>query len=497
MSRVSFGLSALALCAATPALSDVTAAELWAEWQEQSVAQGQTLSADAVLETATGLTLQGVTSVFDDEDVRTTARTDEMVLTENGDGTVTVTMSELYDITIEIENEGNPPASIGLELRHEGLSILAGGTVDARSYDYSADTITVTEGELSGGPGAPPAVDLLVTLRDLDAGYLIDGSDPDDLVIDSRGTIASMSGGIDVVAAPGDQGRLKASFMLSGLTSTGNGQMGSLAALDAEGDALPEGFDVAAELAYDAGWMNIDFDDEMGTAFRVAYTNEGTSLSMAITADQFAVDYTETGTAMEMSGTDLPVPISVSYASGQVAMDIPITGGDVAVPFAARVAYEEIAIDEALWAMVDPGRAIARDPLTVIADMSGTVQMMTNLMEMKPDEIDAPPGELRSLTLNELRISGGGAELTGTGDMSFAAGQVIPMPVGNVELSMTGGNALMDSLVATGMVPADQVMMVRAMTGMFARPGPTPDSLESVIEFGADGTITANGIPFQ
>ena len=497
MSRLVPSLSIVALSVAGPALADVTAAELWAEWQSQSVTQGQTLTADEVIETATGLTLRGVTSVFDDEDVRTTARTEEMVLTENGDGTVTVTMAELYDVLIQVSDMDGPDANIGLEMRQEGLRIVAGGTVEARTYDYTADSFVITEGELSGGPGTPPEVDLLITVRDVAANYVIDGSDPDDLVFDASASMASIAGGIDVVPSPPDQGRLKASFNLTDLSSASAGQVGSLAALDADSETLPEGFDVRAEASYGAGWVEVDFDDEAGTAFDVSYRNDGSAVAFAVSADSVSFSFSEDGTSLNVASTDLPVPVAVSIASSELAMDIPIAGGEAPSPFAARIAYQGVSVDEALWAMVDPGAAIPRDPLTVIADISGTAQMMTNLMEMKPDEMDAPPGELRSLTINELQVSAGGAALSGTGDMTFAPDQVIPMPVGRIDLSMVGGNALLDSLTATGLVPPEQVMMVRAMTGMFARPGAEPDSLESQIEFGADGTITANGVPLQ
>ena len=49
----------------------------------------------------------------------------------------------------------------------------------------------------------------------------------------------------------------------------------------------------------------------------------------------------------------------------------------------------------------------------------------------------APPGELRDMTLNELRISVGGATLTGSGSADFAPGP-IPMPVGSVDLQLSG-----------------------------------------------------------
>jgi hypothetical protein len=497
MSRVFPSLSILALCAASPALADVTAAELWAEWQEQAVAQSQTLTADEVIETAAGLTLRGVTRVFDEEEVTVTSRVEDLVMENMGDGTVAITPSELTTLVIEVPVEGDPPAVIELDLRQTGLNIVAGGTVDARSYAYTAEMIEITEGALSGGPGTPPEVTLLITARDLAANYLIDGSDPDNLIFDSDSTIASVSAGLDVVPSPPDQGRLKASFLFEGLSTEGSGQAGSLAALDQEMGTLPEGFDVSALFAFDAGRMNLDFDDEAGTAFEARYTNGGTAFTMDVTDEVVRFDYSETDTAFDLVASDMPLPISVSYSGAEMAMEVPIAGGEAPVPFGARLALSDLIIDEALWSMFDPSRAVARDPLTMIVDLSGTAVIMTDLMDLKPDEMNAPPGELRSLSINELQISAGGANLTGTGDMTFAPDQVIPMPVGQIDLAMTGGNALLDSLAATGLVPNEQLMMVRAMTGMFARPGPEPDSLESLIEFGADGSITANGMPLQ
>jgi hypothetical protein len=129
-------------------------------------------------------------------------------------------------------------------------------------------------------------------------------------------------------------------------------------------------------------------------------------------------------------------------------------------------------LGDAIWTMADPASAVPRDPLTVIADVSGSVQLFVSLMGMDPTQMDAPPGELRALNLNELRVFVGGAELTGTGAMEFAAGQMVPIPV-------------------------EQIAVVRGMLGAFTRPGAMPDTMETAIEFAPGGMITANGVPLQ
>ena len=67
------------------------------------------------------------------------------------------------------------------------------------------------------------------------------------------------------------------------------------------------------------------------------------------------------------------------------------------------------------------------------------------------------------------------------------------MPAGTVNLKLVGGNTLLDTLVGMGLIPEDQAMGARMMTGMFARPGDGEDTLVSTIEMKEDGSILANG----
>ena len=68
-----------------------------------------------------------------------------------------------------------------------------------------------------------------------------------------------------------------------------------------------------------------------------------------------------------------------------------------------------------------------------------------------------------------------------------------PALVGALDLSLVGGVALLDKLVAMGLVPQDQAMGARMMMGLFTVPGEGEDSLTSRIEFTEEGGILANG----
>jgi hypothetical protein len=100
--------------------------------------------------------------------------------------------------------------------------------------------------------------------------------------------------------------------------------------------------------------------------------------------------------------------------------------------------------------------------------------------------------------VNALTLALAGARLTGGGDFTFDNDDLstfpgMPKPTGALELELTGGNALLDTLVAMGLLPQEQAMGARMMLGMFARPGSSPDSLTSRIEVTEEGQVLANG----
>ena len=66
-------------------------------------------------------------------------------------------------------------------------------------------------------------------------------------------------------------------------------------------------------------------------------------------------------------------------------------------------------------------------------------------------------------------------------------------PAGAVDLKLVGGNVLLESLVESGLLPAQTAMGARMMMGMFAVPGPEDDTLTSKLEFTRSGSILANG----
>jgi len=495
INALSLSLSAFALTLASPTFA-VTAEELWAEWQAQSAALGQEMAADSVEPGDGTLTLNGFTSGFSDGEVSTVGRVDQIVMTENDDGSVSIEMSDVYALTISFEDRpGTPPVNIGINLIAPDLVMTASGEVGARVYEYAAPRITIEDGPITGGDGPPPVIDMMIGMEDVAASYQIDGTDPENLAYDTTSTIGGIAGAIDVTPPPDEEGRLKLTFSMGAIEATGAGQLGNLIEMTMNPDGVPSDFDLRGDITYESAGMDLTFEHPTD-AFNVFASNEGGRLTSVFSDREIDYRITTIGSSTHFASPDLPVPVEYSVGSAEIALRVPLAAAPDPQPMAARLAFEDVTASEQVWSLADPSQSFPRDPITVIADLSGTVQVMADLMSMDPTTMGEAPGELREMSLNELRISVGGATLTGSGSATFEPGPV-PVPVGSVDLQLSGGNALLDTVQGMGLVPIEQLAMVRGLLGAFARPGATPDTLESTIEFTEGGGITANGVPLQ
>jgi len=507
MTRLGYTISTIALTAAlsaaSPALANTTAAELWEEWQALAALTGQTVSAD-VTTTDTGLTLTNYTSIFEDENVVMRGAIDEVQLIENPDGTISVAYSELYSITFTFEvDPGDPPGNIELQMRHENLDILVSGDADARVYTYSADQLTISEGAIwgggdvvLGGSGGPPAIDLDVVMTDVSNIYQLTGTDPDSMRFTSEGSIGGLSMALEVTSNASRGGQLKAALVMGPSQSVSSGTVLALGGFDQFADNVPEDFDLSGTTTYDSLGFEMLFLTSSDT-FEAIYSNTGGSIEATISPEMVTFDIMGTGMSTRVSGSEIPVPVDISIGRTELSMAIPLAAGDDPQDMGLRMSIQDLVVGETLLGLIDPGRAIPRNPSSLLLDVTGQVQVFIDLITIDPETNRDPPGELRSLSVNELRIAVGGAELTGTADLTFAPGQAVPMPVGSADLQLSGGNALLDALMAGGLVPNEQGAFVRGAANVFARPGALPDTLETTVQFGADGSITANGIPLQ
>jgi len=487
-------LACAALACAAPALAQVRAADLWTEWQAQAEAQGQTLTAAQVDATDGGLELSVVSSRMTGDGGGWTALLDSVTLTENADGTVSIGLSTPMRVLLDLPDDTpDAPDRLGLLVDYENLDVTVGGPPGGRAYSYAADAITLTGRDDSDGK--PVSVALSMSVQDWTATYLIDGADPENLSYASDSTVDSVTGDIAIVSERGDDA-LTVAFGLTGLTGQSFAGGGDFAAWADGPQALPERFDLDGAVAYESARFDIDRRDD-GEAWRMAYANAGGGMRFDLSEAALEFGFQTEGASASASGGDLPAPVELGVGGAELRLAVPLKAADAPAPFSARLAYRDVTVGDALWDMADPMRAIPRDPASMALDIAGTVRLFADLFSVDPDTLDEAPGELRALTVEELSVTAAGVELTGAGGVALTGDRDAEIPVGAFDLRLAGGHALLDRLEAMRVVPAGQSEVMRGLADTFARPGPGPDTLETAIEFTADGGVSVNGLPFR
>ena len=218
-------------------------------------------------------------------------------------------------------------------------------------------------------------------------------------------------------------------------------------------------------------------------------------------AESLAYDVSGTGVDMNVQTSDLPFPLSMTMAEMAFKLEMPVARSEEEQPFSFLLKLADFAVPEELWGLVDPGRALPRDPATVLLDVSGRAKLSADLFDPMIAEGlagDQPPGELHALTINELLVSAAGAKLSGLGEFTFDNTDLesfdgMPAPSGLARLQLVGANGLIDKLIGMGLMSEEDAMGARMMMGMLTVPGDAPDTLNSEITVTEEGHVLANG----
>ncbi|MDO9639132.1 MAG: DUF2125 domain-containing protein [Pseudotabrizicola sp.] len=493
--RQSTGAASLAILGmflASPVMAQVTPEEVWQSWQDLGESYGQTLAADQVAREGDTLVVTGLTSSMVQDGARIDGRIDEVRFRDLANGTVEVTMTETYTIDMTMPGEDGKTQEIALVLTQPGLNMIAGGSAAQTDYSYTAPSITV---DMQIREDAVTLADVDSTLTGLTGTYVMETAG-DASVLDSALAIDSMAFTVtagDVINGATAVGTLAALK----LGSAGN--FLGVAAMENMVQALRDGFSADVDFSYGAGEFTIDAVNE-GRATKVVATNETGHFRALMGQEALRYGAGGTGVSMVMTGADIPFPeLKLTYGEASFDFLVPVMASEAPVDFTFVTRIVDLAISDEIWAMFDPTVALPRDPATVILDTKGKVRLTADLMDdaaMAAQGEDAP-GEIHALDVTDLTIRFAGAELTGTGGVTFDNSDLVsfdgvPAPTGKFDLLIRGGNGLLDKLVTMGVVPQDQAMGARMMIAMFAKPGDGPDVLTSTLEF-RDKGFYANG----
>lgn len=482
------------------ALADLTADQVWQGWMESFEDVGYRVDSDTSRSGDT-LTIKEVALELDapEAEESVSMRIGEIRLVENGDGTVSVILPETLPIAIAATDDEAQQVTASVEVGQRALDLTISGDPDEMDYNYTAEVLTLALTGLQAGDETPEIRAARVRLDDVEGKSDVQPGDTS-RAVDQALRAGPVTYEIDMTE-PDDGATMAIEGTMARIAFTGDATLPESFDAGDMADAVRDGFRFASSIDYENGSTSYRFEDA-GEVLDGSNSSARGRLAMSMGQDGLRYGVSGEDASLELNSSDFPVPVDLKMArlGGDVTM--PVTKTEDMQDYAIDLELSEFTMSDELWSMIDPQAQLPRDPATLRVDLAGTGRLFLDLLDPADMEdlesSDRLPGELESLTLNELALNLAGAELSGEGAFTFDSDDLesfggAPAPEGTLNLRLLGGNALLDSLVSMGLVAQDQATGLRMMMGLFATPGDADDELISRIEVTEDGQVLANG----
>lgn len=482
-----------AIFAGGAAQADVTAAQVWEDWKAQLSLYGEDSVTIGSEESSGGtVTVRGITMTMDDGITLVESNIGDMVFSERGDGTVSVSMADSYPITVT-DPDG---VVITVLVRQSALEILVSGDADAMRYDISADRYEIALQDVVDGDITFTG-DASLIANNLTGSYTTTNETLRN--ISSAIAIGSLDLLVDFEVPGEDGGYVTISGKINGISGQGDMTLPMDTNFENPEDIFTSGFAISGGYAIDEGAYVFDIDAD-GDRLAGSVSTGAVNLDFTMNAETVVYDSQTQDLAVNLSVPDFPFPIELGLATYGLGIEMPLSRSDEPSDFGFSLDLVDLVINDTIWDLFDPGKVLPRDPATVQLDVTGTATPKFDLLDPEQtaaiDNADMPI-ELNTMSLNDLRVALAGALVTGAGAFTFDNSDLetfdgMPRPEGDALIVVTGLNRLMDNLVAMGLVPEDQIMGGRMMLGMFAR-ATGDDRLETQVEVNAEGHVIVNG----
>lgn len=487
-----------ALLSSTAVYADVTAQQVWDDWKANMGVYGQnglTIGSEVASGGTVTVTDLGIDSVMEGGSIK--ANLASIIMTENGDGTVSVTMSEEYLMTIANTVDGVETV-ISAALHQTGMTMTVSGTPEELTYDVAAAKYAISlESIMEAGTAVPAEV--VVTLNNVAGSYVT--STPDLHHMDYE--IGAESADVSVVVTDPETGTaVNFSGKMNDLATTAN------MAIPLDTTNPDEMFNAGLAMAgsYTFGASSFVFSANDPASGETSGTATALSGTTDFSFDKTALGYDTTteGLNIEVTSAQMPFPVKLAMSELGLGILFPLAKSTEPADWASYLNLTDLSVNDEIWAMLDAGNVLPHDPATVVMDLTGTATMLFDVLDPAQQEqmnSGTAPGELNSVAINDVTVKIAGAEVMGTGAFTFDNTDTttipgMPRPQGTLDLQINGVNGLLDKLVSMGLLPEDQAMMPRMMMGMFATVV-GEDQLTSKIEIDAAGGIFANGQQIQ
>ncbi|MFD2173058.1 DUF2125 domain-containing protein [Rhodobacter lacus] len=489
-------LSTTALCA------DVTPEQVWESWQKQYTAFGFEVVPGSVAREGNTLAIRDV--VFTSkvpvgegaaaQTSTTTLTVPALLLQDQGDGTVKAAVDGEIDGSNVVTSATGAPETAQIHIDKTSATAVVSGTPEAMSYlvDAPAISINVASTQMGGSGDAIPSA-LTMVLSGLSGTQQV-GEDAAGQQIHTDLKAVSLSMHLEG-ADPEDGGAVKADIGFSDLAVLGENVMPAGADSSDLGAALTMGLRSDMKMGFGGATFAMEAATKEGPV-NVSGTAQAGQTHISLAKEAFRYMVSGTGTALSVQTAQLPVPMSAQIERSEIDLAMPLAASATPQPMTARLVLDGLNVSEQLWSMVDPQGHLGHGPATLVIDLSGKARALIDLFSPEAAQSSVPPVELDSVDINKLQLTAAGADLSGTGALTFDNSGGMPVPIGAIDLQLSGANKLMDGLVAMGLLPQDQVMFGKMMMAVYAVPK-GEDLLTSKIEFKDGGKIFANGQPLQ
>ena len=474
----------------------ITPEEVWAKWKNLSATNGQTLTTGGEAREGDALVITDMTLTHTKDGSAMTMTVPEVRLEDVGGGKVEITLTDSYDLIVTPETE-KPDSTVVVNIAHPGMKTVASGSVEESVYDFEAPEIAVKVKEVVGG-AENEKFSAAAGVSNAKGSYILAGD-----ALTSATTADALTVSVSGEAEEGaeEPGSFKLDMSATNIAGQSNAMLKGSAEDMAK--AVQEGFATDGTLTFGTSTFTADVSDATGNVV-IAGGGDSGSFNANVSKDGIGYGSAIRNVSITASGSHIPFPeLKVSYAEGAFDFLMPVVKSEEPSDFRFVTRLLDLSISDEVWAMFDPTGQLPRDPASVVIDTAGKARLTTDIFDATViEKTEAMPGELNALTLKQLLVKFAGAEVTGTGDLTFDNGDLetyggVPAPEGTINLKATGINGLLDKLTAMGLVPEEDLMGLRMMMGMFVKMDPSaPDTMTSDLEF-KDKHFSVNGMQLQ
>ncbi|WP_296419529.1 DUF2125 domain-containing protein [Pseudooctadecabacter sp.] len=491
-------LAVLTAALATPVFADVTAADVWSNQQALISAAGGTLSGDP----SGGSVSPELNFILPGGEASFQITADALAMSENGDGSVTITYPSPMAITLSGGAAGEGSFNAEMVMTHDGYTAVATGEPGDIAYDTDATNlrIEVTRITMEGEGGENVDMTGFLTMTAFSNDSRITEGNLIRYVTESMtgDSVAEFTFTADNVTSISKQTTRPIRTSIDASLPVGGSNILNLSQAMRDGlsvmvDSLGEGTSSSSVTTLETDLLNRQESTTGPQTFTLSLGEDGMDL------DVEAADFTLLMNDPLVFPGDLEFAMAGIYAK----YVLPLNASDEAQDFRVATSITGITMADTIWNLFDPAGQLPRDPADITLDVTGVGTNGVDLLDFAAlsQMAGPPPVEVDEVTIESLRIAAVGAEATAQGSMTFDWTDFetipgLPRPEGAITINLNGANALMDTLVDMGFIPAEDLMMPRMMMGMFATPV-GDDMLESVIEVNEQGHVLANGQRLQ